>query len=136
MIPLKGLRYVGAVIFGFAVVVLLSTATDAVLHSTGVYPPESEGLWDPGLNALALTYRCAFTVLGGYVCALLSPSPKMRAVWALAILGQLGGLAGVFGTWNLNLGPHWYPIALAATAIPTVWLGGWLATRRKAVAVA
>lgn len=125
------LRLIGAVIAGFAVVVVLSTATDAALHAAGVYPPESEGLWDPGLNALALAYRCVFTVLGGFVCALLAPAPKMRAVWILAVLGLAGGLAGLIGTWNLNLGPHWYPIALAATAIPTVWLGGWLYLRPR-----
>jgi hypothetical protein len=129
-------RTVGAVIAGFAVVVVASTATDAILHATRVYPPESEGFWDPGLITLALAYRCAFTVLGGWVCGLLAPAPKMRAVWALAILGQLGGLAGVISTWNLNLGPHWYPIALAATAIPTVWLGGWLAVRGRAAVAA
>lgn len=125
------LRLIGAVIVGFLLVVVLSTAVDAVLHKAGVYPPASEGLWDPGLNALALAYRCAITVLAGYVCARLAPPPKMRAVWVLAVLGLCGGLAGVFATWNLNLGPHWYPIALAVTAIPTVWLGGWLYLRRR-----
>jgi hypothetical protein len=125
------LRLIGAVVAGFLIVVVLSTATDAVLHAAGVYPPESEGLWDPGLNALALAYRCVFTVLAGYVCALLAPPPKMRAVWILAFLGLAGGLAGVIATWNMNLGPHWYPIALAATAIPTVWLGGWLHLRGR-----
>jgi hypothetical protein len=136
MIPLRGLRYVGAVVFGFAVVVVLSTATDSVLHAIGVYPPESQGLWDPALNALALAYRCIFTVLGGYVCAWLSPAPKTRAVWALAILGQIGGLAGLLATWNMNLGPHWYPIALAATAIPTVLFGGWLRLRSASTTAA
>jgi hypothetical protein len=125
----KTLRLVGAVIAGFLIVVVLSTATDAALHASGVYPPESEGFWDPGLITLALAYRCAFTVLAGFVCALLAPAPKMRAVWILAVLGLAGGLAGLIGTWNLNLGPHWYPIALAASAIPTVWLGGALQQR-------
>jgi hypothetical protein len=27
-------------------------------------------------------------------------------------------------TWNKNLGPHWYPIALVILAIPQCWLGG------------
>jgi hypothetical protein len=123
------LRLIGAVIAGFLIVVVLSTATDAVLHASGVYPPESEGFWDPGLNALALAYRCAFTVLAGFVCALLAPPPKMRAVWVLAVLGLAGGLAGLIATWNMNFGPHWYPIALAVTAIPAVWLGGALQQR-------
>lgn len=126
---MTALRLIGAVIVGFAIVVVLSTATDAALQAGGVYPPPSDGLWDPGLNALALAYRCAFTVLAGFVCALLAPPPKMRAVWILAVLGLAGGLAGVITTWSMNLGPHWYPIALAVTAIPTVWLGGALQQR-------
>lgn len=125
----KILHLIGAVVVGFLIVVVLSTGADAALHAGGVYPPESEGFWDPGLITLALAYRCAFTVLAGFVCALLAPPPKMRAVWILALLGLAGGLAGLITTWNMNLGPHWYPIALAATAIPAVWLGGALQQR-------
>jgi hypothetical protein len=29
----------------------------------------------------------------------------------------------VLVTWNLNLGPRWYPVALAVLAIPQCWLG-------------
>ena len=34
------------------------------------------------------------------------------------------GLVGVVATWNLGLGPRWYPIALAVLAIPQCWVGG------------
>ena len=40
--------------------------------------------------------------------------------------------AGVIATWNLGLGPHWYPIALAVTGLPLCWLGGALAVRGRA----
>jgi hypothetical protein len=32
--------------------------------------------------------------------------------------------AGAFATVPMNLGPAWYPIALAVTALPLAWLGG------------
>jgi hypothetical protein len=54
----------------------------------------------------------------------------MRHVIILAVIGTLGGITGVMATWDLNLGPRWYPIALAVTAFPAVWLGGWLFERR------
>jgi hypothetical protein len=45
------------------------------------------------------------------------------------VLGALGLAIGIFGaavTWNMGpaFGPHWYPVALVALAMPQCWLGG------------
>jgi hypothetical protein len=43
------------------------------------------------------------------------------------ILGYVGiglGLIGVVATWNMGLGPRWYPIALVVLALPQCWVGG------------
>jgi hypothetical protein len=120
------MRSAAAVIAGFLSVVVLSLATDQLLHVLNVYPPWGEPMWDPGLNLLALSYRTVYNVAAGYITALLAPYARMRHVVVLGIIGLLGGTAGVIGTMNLGLGPRWYPIALAVTAFPTVWLGGWL----------
>jgi hypothetical protein len=43
------------------------------------------------------------------------------------ILGYVGvvlGLVGVVATWNLGLGPRWYPISLTELAIPQCRAGG------------
>ena len=119
-------RSVLAVIAGFVTVVVLSTATDAVLHVLNVYPPNGEPMYDPALNALALSYRCVITVLGGYVCARLAPSRPLRHAFILGVIGLAAGTLGVVATWNMGLGPHWYPIALAVTGLPLTWLGGYL----------
>lgn len=125
------LKSAGAVVAGFAVVVVLSTLTDFILESAGILPPVSEqGLYVTWMLALALAYRIAYTVLGGYVTAWLAPSSPNKHVWILAGIGQLGGIAGVIAGWNLS--SHWYPIAIAVTAIPCVLLGGWLRTRQHA----
>ncbi|MDQ0463170.1 hypothetical protein QO010_000918 [Caulobacter ginsengisoli] len=126
------LRSTGAVLAGFVAVVVLSMATDAVLHAVKYYPPESEGMWDPVQNAVALAYRSLFTVVGGWLTARLAPTAPMIHAGVLSVLGLAGGLAGVIVTWNMNLGPHWYPIGLAVGAVPLTLLGGWLRMRGKA----
>jgi hypothetical protein len=125
-------RSVIAVVAGFATVVVLSIATDAVLHALKVYPPPEQGLHDPLLNLLALAYRSVFTVAGGWVTARLAPRAPLRHAFILGVLGLVAGTAGVIASWNLNLGPHWYPIALAASGLPLCWLGGVLATKGRA----
>lgn len=116
------------IVAGFLVVVFLSTGTDVLLENTGVFPPlTDQGLFVTWMLALALAYRTVFTIAGGYVAAWLSPQNPMRNVWILALLGQIGGIMGVVAGWNLSA--HWYPIAIAVLAIPSVLFGGWLKTR-------
>jgi disulfide bond formation protein DsbB len=79
---------------------------------------------DPGLNFLALAYRIVFTIFGGYLTARFAPRNPMRHVFVLATIGLVMGVAGVVATSGLDLGPRWYPIALAVTAFPCTWLGG------------
>jgi hypothetical protein len=124
-------RSVVAVLVGFATVVVLSTATDAVLHALKVYPPPEQGMHDPLLALLALAYRSVFTVAGGWITARLAPGAPLRHAFVLGVLGLVAGTAGVIATWNMNLGPHWYPIALAVTGLPLCWLGGWLALKGR-----
>jgi hypothetical protein len=124
------LKSIWAVVAGFLTVVVFSMGTDKVLEATGIFPPPSDmGLFVPWMLAFALVYRTIYTVLGGYVTAWLAPQNPMKHVWVLAILGQLGGIMGVVAGWNLSA--HWYPIALAVLAIPSVWLGGYLRTRKS-----
>ena len=118
-------RSVVAVFAGFLTVVVLSLATDQLLHVLHVYPPWGEPMYDTGLNALALSYRIVYTLLGGFITARLAPRAAMRHVMILAIIGLVAGTAGAIGAISAgNLGPNWYPIALAVTAYPVTWLGG------------
>ena len=49
----------------------------------------------------------------------------MRHVIVVGILGFVAGSAGaIIAITVADLGPDWYPIALALTAFPCVWLGG------------
>ena len=48
----------------------------------------------------------------------------MKHALILGVVGVILGLVGVVATWNLELGPRWYPIALVVLAIPQCWVGG------------
>jgi hypothetical protein len=124
-------RSTAAVLAGFLTVVVLSLGTDQLLHVLGVYPPWGQSMPEPGLNLLALSYRIVYTVLGGYVTASLAPHAPMRHVWVLAAIGLVFGTAGAIATIPMNMGPAWYPIALAVTAVPCTWLGGALYRGRQ-----
>jgi hypothetical protein len=120
-------RSIAAVFLGFIAVVVLSLATDQLFHVLEIYPPWGEPMWSPALNLLALTYRTIYTVFAGYLTARLAPHAPMRHVAILGVLGLIAGTAGAVTALSIaDLGPKWYPIALAVTAFPSVWLGGWL----------
>jgi hypothetical protein len=123
-------RSAAAVSAGFLFVVVLSLATDQLLHTLEVYPPWGEPMWEPGLNLLALSYRTVYNVASGYLTASLAPQAPMRHVVVLGIIGLVAGTAGAIAAMDLDLGPSWYPITLAITAFPTVWLGGWFYVNR------
>ena len=123
-------RSVWAIVAGFLIVVALSLATDAVMHATGVYT-------GPKLNEnqslLATIYRTVFAILGSYITARLAPNNPMKHALIGAAIGTLIATVGTVATWNKDLGPHWYPIALILTAFPTAWMGAkiWLAQIAK-----
>ena len=79
---------------------------------------------DPGLNLLALAYRIAYTVFGGYLAARLAPHAPIGHAFVLGVVGLVFGVLGVIATSGMDLGPRWYPIAIAVTALPCTWLGG------------
>jgi hypothetical protein len=123
-------RSIGAVAAGFVAVALASTLVDVVLHATGVYPPWGEPIGD-GLSLLATAYRVVITIAGGYLTARLAPSRPLAHAVALGIVGIVAAAAGAAATWNIQPppGPHWYPLALVATALPCTWIGGWSASQ-------
>jgi hypothetical protein len=118
------LRSTVAIIVGFLAVVVLSLGADQVLHVLKVYPPWGEPMPQPGLNLLALSYRIVFTIFGSYLAARLAPRNPMRHAMILGFIGLFFGTAGAIATIPMHLGPAWYPIAIAATALPCAWIGG------------
>lgn len=119
-------RSVGAVAAGFVAVVVLSLGVDQVLHLLDVYPPWGQPMDETSDNALALSYRIVFGVLGGYLAARLAPRRPMKHALVLGGLGTVLSAVGAVAAIGANLGPAWYPVALVVTALPGAWLGGLL----------
>jgi hypothetical protein len=123
-----------AVFVGFVAVVVLSLGADEVLHLLRVYPPWGEPMYQPGLNLLALSYRAAFTIVGGYLTARIAPHSPMRHVLIGSCIGLVIGLAGVVAAASIGgLGPMWYPVAVAVTGPLCNLLGGALYVRQMSV---
>ena len=118
-------RSIGALLAGFLFVVVLSLGTDMVLHATGVFPPLGQSMSD-ALFLLATAYRTVYGVVGSYITARLAPDRPMQHALAGGIVGLALSIAGAVATWNRGpaFGPHWYPLALVATAMPCAWAGG------------
>jgi len=126
-------RRVVAVIAGFVAVAGLSLATDELFHVLAIYPPWGQPMYGTGLYLLALSYRIVDTILGGFVTARLAPRAPMRHVMVLGLIGLAAGTAGaIVAITRGDLGPNWYPIAIAVTAYPCTWLGGRLAVKTPA----
>jgi surface polysaccharide O-acyltransferase-like enzyme len=121
------LRSVLAVFAGLVAVVVTSTAADALMHGTGVFPPPGTAMSAP-LWLLATAYRTAFGVLGGYVAARLARARPVAHALALGWIGVAFSLAGTISTWNMGpeFGPKWYPISLVVIALPSSWAGAML----------
>jgi len=119
------LRSVGAVLAGLLFIVIITTATDAILHATGVFPPWGQPMSD-SLFLLAFAYRVVYGIAGGYLTARLAPDKPVKHAVVLGVIGFVLSLAGTVATWNRGpeFGPKWYPISLMLIAIPTAWLGG------------
>lgn len=123
-------KSVGAVLAGFLANVVATTLVDVALHLLKVFPPMPQPL-DDGTSAIATSYRVVFGVLGCYLTARLAPSSPMKHALAQGFLGVVLCTVAVVVTWNKNLGPHWYPIALAVISLPCAWLGGALYAGKK-----
>ena len=117
------MKTIWAVAAGVIFIVIVTTVVDALLHATHVYPPWEQPI-DDKLALLATSYRIVISVAGAWLTGWLAPDRPMRHAMILGCVGTILGLAGVVATWNLGMGPHWYPIALAVLAIPQCWAGG------------
>ena len=116
-------RSTAAVVVAIIANVVLSVGTDQALHVMGVYPPWGEPMYDPSLNLLALSYRIVFGIVSGYLVARLAPHSPMKHARILGVIAVVLSALGVVAALTQELGPVWYPIALAALAFPSVWLG-------------
>jgi hypothetical protein len=129
------LKGIGAVLAGIIFIVVTHSVTDLILESLGIFTPPSQGLHTPWMLVTATAYRALWTIVGGYVTAMLAPSPKMRWVAIFALIGFVLGVLGAVITIPMNLSPAWYPITLAVLLPICAWVGGKLRDRQTPATV-
>lgn len=117
-------KSVWAVFAGVLFIIIVTTLVDIVLHMTGVYT-QNAPLSD-AQAVMATAYRIIIAIMGGWLTARLAPQKPLKHALILGVVGLVLGLVGLALTWGKGMGPDWYPIALAALAIPQCWAGGWL----------
>ena len=122
-------KSIWSVAAGVLFIIIVTTLVDVLLHVTKVYPPVDVPL-DDQLSALATSYRIVISVAGAWLTARLAPDKPMKHAMILGVVGTILGIVGAVATWNKGMGPRWYPVLLAALAIPQCWLGGWLRVRQ------
>lgn len=121
-------RLILAIVAAILINGILATAIDHIFHSTGVYPPYGQAYFDTDLYLLALAYRFIITIFAAYITAMIAKSQAKKALW---ISGSLGAALWLVGTIAMyGMGPTWYGIVGAVTAIPLVLYGGKLYERR------
>ena len=123
--PHRILRSVVVVLAGLVVVIIITTATDALMHASGIFPPLGQAMAD-SLFLLAVVYRTGYGIAGDYITARLAPHNPVKHALVLGVIGFVLGLAGTAATWNRGpeFGPKWYALAVIAIAIPSAWIGG------------
>lgn len=122
------LKSIGAVIAGFAAVVILSIITDSVLEKTGVMKTEPFDENPAWLIAIIVAYRTIYNGFGCYLAARLAPGKPMKHAIILGIIGFVLTIVGLIVMWHVP--PRWYPVSLAVLTLPAAWLGGKIATKR------
>jgi len=88
---------------------------------------------NPGRSILAIVVgiivvvglSIVYCVLGSYLAALLAPRFPMWHAMLLDAIGFVVSLAGaIYAIRAGNMGPNWYPVGIALTALPCAWIGG------------
>ena len=125
-------RSTAAVLAGLVAGAALSLGTDQLLHVLEVYPPWGQPMNAPGLNVLALSYRCVFDVAGLYLTARLAPNRPLRHLWIGAAIGFALAALGVVAALSASMGPAWYPLLLALSVFPCARIAAALYERREA----
>lgn len=125
---METLKSIGAVIAGFALLVILSMTTDIILEKAGIMKTEpfvENPVW---LIAIIILYRTIFNTIGCYLTARLAPNKPMKHAIILGIIGVVLTIVGLIAMWDIP--PRWYPISLIVLTLPAAWLGGKMAIKK------
>ncbi len=122
------LKSIGAILAGLIFIVISHNAMDLLFEKAGIFTPPTERFDTTWMVVTATVYRTVLSIVGCYIAAALAPSRPMLHAMLLGVVGFLiAGIAAIF-VIPMDLGPAWYPIALALLSPVCGWLGGKLRT--------
>ena len=117
-------RSIGAVFAGFSAIFVLSLGTDQIFHCardlSALGPADARNR----LARFGLRLSPDLRLFGCYLTARLAPYAPMGHALTLGVIGTVLSTLGAIEMWNF--GPNWYPVLLAASSLPSAWLGGFL----------
>jgi len=124
------LKSIGAVLAGLIFIFVTHSAVDYILESLGIFTARSERFDTSWMVITATIYRTLLSIAGCYLTGILAPSRPMLHALILGLIGLALSTAAAVVLIPMNLGPAWYPIALAVLSVPCAWVGGMFAERR------
>ncbi|MGI9107410.1 MAG: hypothetical protein ACR2G4_14315 [Pyrinomonadaceae bacterium] len=124
------LRSIFAVIAGSVVWMVTALGMDAMLMSLApMWFGENGKVESLPVLLLMLSYSLSFSVLGGYVTALIAGRKEVRHALILGVLQLVMGLAATIRFFDTA--PVWYHVLFLTLLIPTNVLGGRLRVAQK-----
>ena len=124
------LKSIGAVLAGLIFIFISHSLVDFILESLGIFTPLTERFDTTWMVVTATIYRAVLSIAGCFVTGILAPSRPMLHALILGFIGLALSTAAAVVLIPMDLGPAWYPIALAVLSVPCAWVGGVLAGRR------
>jgi hypothetical protein len=124
------MRTVIAVISGFLGIGILVRFTDMLFaRLVQGWNPKDPPLY---YFAVSLVTNFIYSIVGGYICALIAEEHHQKATLGLIVLGEVLGVIVQVVLWGVV--PHWYGIGLLILYPLGVWIGSTLRGRRVVAA--
>jgi hypothetical protein len=120
-------RTVIAVISGFLGIGILVRFTDMMFARMiqGWNPKDPPSYY----FAVSRVTDFIYSIIGGYICALIAEEHRQKATLWLIVLGEVLGVVVQVVLWGIV--PHWYAIGLLILYPLGVWIGSRLRSDRE-----
>ena len=120
-------RIAAAVLAGYIAVGVLVVLTDLIFAAA--IPGFRTMPTEPLYYFVIVTFTDAlYSVVGGYLCAVIARDAVHKATLGLMIFGEIIGVVSVVLGWNIQ--PHWFALALLVLFPVAVWCGSRLRSAR------
>jgi lysylphosphatidylglycerol synthetase-like protein (DUF2156 family) len=119
-------RIAAAILAGYVAVGILVVLTDLIFAAA--IPGFRNMATQPPYYFVIVTFtNTLYSLVGGYLCAIIARAAIRRATVGLMIFGEIFGVVSAVLSWNSQ--PHWFGLALLVLFPVAVWCGSQLRSR-------